>query len=346
MTMPGDLVDTAQRLAGHGKGILAIDESIGTMNQRLAAAGIAPSEASRRAWRELLISTPGLSEDVSGVILADETIHQTLADGSGFVATLAARNIIAGIKVDLGARPLALHRGETVTEGLDGLRERFGLYAGLGARFAKWRAIFPLGTGLPSAAGIDANAHALARFAALAQEAGLVPIVEPELIMAGDQPLASNQQATEAVLIGVFHALRAQGVAFEALILKPNMVLPGSDRACDAMIADIATATLDCLLRAVPAAVAGIAFLSGGQAGALACARLNAINCHPGRNRARTPWPLTFSFGRALQQPAIDVWHGNAANSTAAQAALRHRSRCSHAAIHGLYTDAMEGGSA
>lgn len=346
MMLPSDLVETAQSLVGYGKGILAIDESIVTMDRRLVAAGIAATEEARRDWRELLISTPGLHEDISGIILADETIHQTLADGTPFVTALAAHNIIPGIKVDRGARPLALHEHETVTEGLDGLRERLLHYAGLGARFAKWRALFAVGAGLPSGAGIDANAHALARFAALAQEAGLVPIVEPELIMTGDQSLASNQQATDALLNGVFTALRTQGVVLEAMILKPSMVLPGSNWAGDISPEDIAVATLDCLLRAVPAAVAGVAFLSGGQAGALACARLNAINCSQGLDRARTPWPLSFSFGRALQQPAIDIWHGNVANSAAAQEAVRHRSRCSHTAIHGHYTDAMEAGSA
>ena len=346
MMLSSDLVETAQSLVGYGKGILAIDESIATMDRRLVAAGIAATEDSRRGWRELLISTPELHEDISGVILADETIHQAMSDGTPIVAALAAQNIIAGIKVDRGARPLALHPSETVTEGLDGLRERLLHYAGLGARFAKWRALFAVGAGLPSAAAIDANAHALARFAALAQEAGLVPIVEPELIMAGDQALACNQQATDAVLNGIFSALHSQGVVLEAMILKPNMVLPGSIWIGAATSEDIAVATLDCLLRAVPAAVAGVAFLSGGQAGALACARLNAINGSQGLDRARTPWPLSFSFGRALQQPAIDIWHGNVANRSAAQAALRHRSRCSHAAIHGHYTDAMEAGSA
>jgi fructose-bisphosphate aldolase class I len=346
MMLSSDLVETAQSLVGYGKGILAIDESIGTMDRRLVAAGIAATEDTRRDWRELLISTPELHEDVSGVILVDETIHQPMADGTHFVAALAAHNIIAGIKVDRGARPLALHEHETVTEGLDGLRERLLHYAGLGARFAKWRALFAVGAGLPSVAGIDANAHALARFAALAQEAGLVPIVEPELIMKGDQSLACNQQATDAVLNGVFSALHRQGVVLEAMILKPNMVLPGSIWIGEVTPEEIAVATLDCLLRAVPAAVAGIAFLSGGQAGPLACARLNAINCSQGLDRARTPWPLSFSFGRALQQPAIDIWHGNAANRSAAQTALRHRSRCSHAAIHGHYTAVMEAGSA
>jgi len=346
MTMPSDLVETAQSLVGYGKGILAIDESIVTMDRRLVAAGIAATENSRRGWRELLISTPELHKDISGVILADETIHQTLADGTPFVAALEAHNIIAGIKVDRGARPLALHPSETVTEGLDGLRERLLHYAGLGARFAKWRALLAVGAGLPSGAGIDANAHALARFAAMAQEAGLVPIVEPELIMTGNQSLACNQQATNAVLNTVFTALRTQNVLLEALVLKPNMVLPGSNWTGDITPADVAVATLDCLLRAVPAAVAGVAFLSGGQDGALACTRLNAINCSQGLDRARTPWPLTFSFGRALQQPAIDIWHGNAANRSAAQTAIRHRSRCSHAAIHGHYSAAMEAGSA
>lgn len=340
--MLGDLTRTARSLVGNGKGILAIDESIGTMNRRLIAAGIAPTEASRRARRDLLITAPGLHDDISGVILADETIHQSAADGTPFLALLGGQDMIAGIKVDTSAWPLALHDGETVTEGLDGLRTRLLHYASLGARFAKWRAVLDLGPALPSAAGIDANAHALARFAALAQECGLVPMVEPELIMSGDLPLAHSQAATESVLHGLFAALHAQNVVLEAMVLKPNMVLPGRDWLGELSPADIAAATLDCLLRTVPAAVAGIAFLSGGQAGPLACARLNAINTCPGRDRARPPWPLVFSFGRALQQPAIDIWRGQAEHRGAAQAALRHRARCSYAAIHGDYTRAVE----
>ena len=340
--MPTDIAETARSLAGYGKGILAIDESIATMNRRLEAAGIAATAASRRDWRDLIITTPDLHKDISGVILADETIDQAATDGTAFIAVLAAHNIIPGIKVDIGARPLALHKGETVTEGLDGLRDRLQHYAGLGARFAKWRAVLALGPALPSGGGIDANAHALARFAALAQECGLVPVVEPELIMSGDLPLAHSEAATEAVLQGVFAALHRQNVVLEAMVLKPNMVLPGRDWPGEVSHEDIATATLDCLLRTVPAAVAGIAFLSGGQAGPLACARLNAINNCQGLDRARPPWPLVFSFGRALQQPAIDIWHGKAENRSAAQAALRHRSRCSHAALHGRYADAME----
>jgi len=337
-----DLVETARSLAGYGRGILAIDESIATMDRRLAAAGIAPTAESRLAWRDLLITTPDLHADISGVILADETIHQAATDGTAFIAVLAAQNIIAGIKVDTGARPLALHQGETVTEGLDGLRERLEHYASLGARFAKWRAVFALGPALPSAGAIDANAHALARYAALAQECGLVPVVEPELIMSGDRPLAHSEAASEAVLQGVFAALHAQNIVLEAMVLKPNMVLPGRDWSGQVSPHEIATATLDCLLRTVPAAVAGIAFLSGGQAGPLACARLNAINGCQGLDRACPPWPLVFSFGRALQQPAIDIWQGKAENRGAAQAALRHRTRCSHAAIHGQYSDAVE----
>lgn len=340
--MPTDIVEMARSLAGYGKGILAIDESIATMDRRLTAAGVTPTEASRRAWRDLLITTPDLHADISGVILADETIHQAATDGTTFIAVLAAHNIIPGIKVDIGARPLALHSGETVTDGLDGLRDRLQHYASLGARFAKWRAVLALGPAMPSDAGIDANAHALARFAALAQECGLVPVVEPELIMSGDMPLAQSEAATEAVLQGVFAALHTQNVVLEAMVLKPNMVLPGRDWSGEVSHEEIATATLDCLLRTVPAAVAGIAFLSGGQPGPLACARLNAINNCQGLDRARPPWPLVFSFGRALQQPAIDIWQGKAENRSTAQAAFRHRSRCSHAAIHGHYSDAME----
>lgn len=344
--MISDIVETARSLTGYGKGILAMDESIPTANQRLAAAGITPTDALRHAWRELLITAPGLHEDISGVILAAETIHQAAADGTPLPDLLVLKNIIPGIKVDSGAWPLALHKRETVTEGLDGLRERLQCYAGLGARFAKWRAVLTLGPALPSAASIEANAHALARFAALAQECGLVPVVEPELIMSGDLPLSRSEAATEAVLQSVFAALHTQDVVLEAVILKPNMVLPGHDWPGAVSPEQIATATLDCLLRAVPAAVAGIAFLSGGQAGPLACELLNTINNHRSLDRSIPPWPLVFSFARALQQPALDIWQGKAENCPAAQAALRHRTRCSHAAIHGQYSDAMEAGSA
>lgn len=341
-----DIVETARSLTGCGKGILAMDESIATANQRLAAAGIEPTKALRRDWRELLISTPGLHEDISGVILADETIHQAAANGTPLCDLLVLGNIIPGIKVDTGAWPLALHNGERVTEGLDGLRERLRHYAGLGARFAKWRTVLTLGPALPSAASIDANAHALARFAALAQECGLVPVVEPELIMSGDLPLSRSEEATEAILQSVFAALHTQDVVLEAVILKPNMVLPGLDWPGVVLPETVATATLDCLLRAVPAAVAGIAFLSGGQAGPLACERLNAINTSRSLDRSIPPWPLVFSFARALQQPALSIWQGKAENCPAAQAALRHRTRCSRAAIHGNYSNAMDVGSA
>lgn len=344
--MVSDIVETARSLTGYGKGILAMDESIATANQRLAAAGIPPTDALRRDWRELLVTTPGLHEDISGVILADETFHQAAADGTPLPDLLLLNYIIPGIKVDTGAWPLALHTGERVTEGLDGLRERLQHYAALGARFAKWRAVLNLGPALPSAASIDANAHALARFAALAQECGLVPIVEPELIMSGDLPLSRSEAATEAVLQGLFAPLHTQDVILEAVILKSNMVLPGVDWPGSVSAEAIATATLDCLLRAVPAAVAGIAFLSGGQAGPVACERLNAINTSRSLDRSIPPWPLVFSFGRALQQPALAIWQGKAENSAAAQAALRNRARCSHAAIHGQYSAAMEANGA
>ena len=332
----------ARLLVACGKGVLAMDESIATCNRRFAAAGIPQTEGLRHAYRVLLITTPDLGDYISGAILSDETIRQTGPDGRAFASYMTSRGIMPGIKVDAGVKPLALHAAETVTEGLDGLRERLLYYAGRGARFAKWRAVLALGEGLPSGAGLAANAHALARYAALCQECGLVPIVEPELIMSGDQPLKVSEQATEAVLHAVFEALHIQGVALEAAILKPNMVLPGANWPGEAAAEEIAASTVDCLLRTVPAALAGIAFLSGGQPGPLAAARLNAINRRHGLEASVPPWPLVFSFARAIQQPGLEIWHGDEANRVAAQAAVAHRAHCSHAAIHGNYSDAME----
>ena len=336
------LADTAQALVGAGRGLLAMDESIGTCNKRFAAAGIPLTEAARRAYRELLVTAPGLGRHVSGAILFDETIRQSDRNGTRFVDRLAAAGVIAGIKVDVGANDLALHPGEKVTEGLDGLRARLQDYAEMGARFAKWRAVIAIGDGLPGMACIGANAHALARYAALCQEAGLVPIVEPEVLMDGDHTMQRCGEVTHAVLRAVFDALDAQGVALEAMILKPNMVLPGLDCPEQDGSEAVASATLACLQRAVPAAVAGIAFLSGGQSAELASARLNAINADHGLPSGRAPWPLVFSFGRALQQPALQAWGGNDANVVAAQRALLHRASCNGAALHGSYTQSME----
>ena len=343
---PAQLAGTAQALVGAGRGLLAIDESTSTCNKRFASAGIAQTEETRRAYRELLITAPGLGTHVSGAILFDETIRQSDRHGTPFVDRLVAAGVIPGIKVDVGAKDLALHPGEKVTEGLDGLRARLQDYAQMGARFAKWRAVIGIGNGLPSTACIGANALALARYAALCQEAGLVPIVEPEVLMSGSHTMQRCGEVTHAVLRAVFDALDAQGVTLEAMILKPNMVLPGSDCPAQAGLDAVAGATLACLQRAVPAAVAGIAFLSGGQSAELASARLSALNIGTGSPADRSPWPLVFSFGRALQQPALQIWRGQASNVIAAQRALIHRAACNGAALHGAYEPAMETGPA
>ena len=338
------LAATARALVGDGRGLLAIDESIGTCNKRFGASGIPQTDAARRAYRELLITAPGLGTHVSGAILFDETIRQSDRHGTRFIDRLMDIGVIPGIKVDLGAKDLALHPGEKITEGLDGLRGRLQDYLRMGARFAKWRAVFGIGGPLPSSGCIAANAQALARYAALCQEAGLVPIVEPEVLMDGRHTAQRCGEVTNAVLHAVFDALEAQGVVLEAMILKPNMVLAGSDGPEQHDAGSVARATLRCLQRSVPVAVAGIAFLSGGQTAELATARLNAINETDGSAAERSPWPLVFSFGRALQQPALDIWRGQEANVIAAQRALIHRAACNGAALHGAYTQAMEGG--
>jgi fructose-bisphosphate aldolase class I len=330
-----DLAGTARALVAGGKGILAIDESIPTCNRRFAVLGIAQNVSTRRAYREMIVTTPGLGDRISGVILFDETIRQRTTDGVPFLAVLAGAGIIAGIKVDHGAKPLAAHRGEKVTEGLDGLRERLGEYAALGARFAKWRAVFAIGEATPSAACIQANAHALARYAALCQEVGLVPVVEPEVLMAGDHALSRCGQVTEDVLREVFTQLHTQGVALEQMLLKPNMVLAGSDSPAQDSAQAVADATLACLRRTVPAAVAGIAFLSGGQSGDLATVRLAAITTAAG---PPLPWPVAFSFGRAIQQPALTIWAGQDANTARAQHALLQRAAANQDARLGRYT--------
>ena len=335
------LVAVARTLVARGKGLLAMDESNPTCNRRFAAAGIPQTEEARRAYRELLVTTPRLGECISGAILYDETIRQQTRDGTAFVEILTGSGIVPGIKVDLGAKPLAGHPGEKVTEGLDGLRARLEEYFQMGARFAKWRAVIGVGDGLPSRGCIEANAQALARYAALCQEVGLVPVVEPEVLMAGEHSLERCREVTEDVLRAVFEALHTQGVMLEAMILKPNMVLPGLDRPQQNSLDEVADATVGCLLRTVPAAVAGIAFLSGGQSGELASARLNAINLRRDA-RSRAPWPLVFSFARAIQQPALEIWHGEETKRMAAQQALYHRACCNRAAIHGEYSAAME----
>jgi fructose-bisphosphate aldolase class I len=319
-----------------------MDESTGTCDKRFVAAGIPPTLENRQAYRELLATTPELGDCISGAILCDETLRQTSAAGVPFVSLLAEANIIAGIKVDSGAKDLAGHPGETVTEGLDGLRARLADYRQRGARFAKWRGVIAIGDGLPSRGCIAVNAQALARYAALCQEQGLVPIVEPEVLMNGAHDLASCARTTHHVLRAVFEQLDAQRVALEGMILKPNMILPGLLCPQQETPAAVADATLCCFLRVVPAAVPGIAFLSGGQSGPQASARLNAINEWFKPPEASPPWTLTFSFARALQQPALEIWHGAAANRRAAQQALLHRARCNRAALSGDYDATME----
>jgi fructose-bisphosphate aldolase class I len=334
-----ELRDTATMLFANSKGLLAMDESNPTCNRRFASLGIPQTEEARRAYRELIVTTPRLSECIGGAILYDETIRQQTRDGTPFVKVLVDAGIIPGIKVDMGAKNLAGHPGEKVTEGLDGLRDRLAEYFQMGARFAKWRAVIAIGNGLPSSGSIEANAHALARYAALCQEAGLVPIVEPEVLMDGDHTLEHCCEVTDEVLRTVFGELFAQRVRLEGMILKPNMVLPGAACAKQATVGEVADATLSCFLRAVPAAVPAIAFLSGGQSPELASARLNEMNV---RFRARLPWALAFSFARAIQQPAMELWNGQEANVLAAQQALYYRARCNQAARRGEYNAALE----
>ncbi|MGB7549066.1 MAG: class I fructose-bisphosphate aldolase [Terracidiphilus sp.] len=333
------LKNTATMLFADNKGLLAMDESTPTCNKRFAGLGIPQTEEARRAYRELIVTTQGLGECIGGAILYDETIRQKKKDGTPFVKVLTEAGIVPGIKVDKGAKDLAGHSGERVTEGLDGLRDRLAEYSGLGARFAKWRAVIVIGHGIPSRGCIEANAQALARYAALCQEAGLVPVVEPEVLMEGNHTLDRCFEVTEEVLREVFLQLYSQRVALEGMILKPNMVLPGSSCAKQGTVDEVADATVNCLLRAVPAAVPAIAFLSGGQSAELASARLNAMNV---RFRSRLPWALAFSFARAIQQPALELWKGQEANVLPAQQALVHRARCNQAARRGEYSAEME----
>ncbi len=336
---PQELIDTARALVANDKGLLAMDESNPTCNKRFAKLGIPQTEEDRRAWRELIVTTPGLGKCISGAILYDETIRQRKKDGTLFVKVITNAGIIPGIKVDTGAKDMAGHPGEKITEGLDGLRDRLAEYSQMGARFAKWRAVIAVGDGIPSRGCIEANAQALARYAALCQEIGLVPIVEPEVLMDGGHTLERCGEVTEEVLRTVLSQLYTQRVTLEGMILKPNMVLPGKDCPRQNSVEEVADATVRCLLRAVPAAVPGIAFLSGGQPGELASAHLNAVNTS---FKTRPPWALAFSFARAIQQPALEIWQGKEANVPAAQQALYHRARCNQAARRGEYNAAME----
>ncbi len=333
------LIDTINRLFADYKGLLAMDESNPTCNKRFAKLGIPQTEEARRDWRELLVTTPGLGECISGTILYDETIRQNERDGTPIIKAIMDEGIIAGIKVDKGAKLMAGHPGEKVTEGLDGLRDRLKEYFLMGTRFAKWRAVIAIGDGIPSRACVEANANILALYASLCQEAGLVPIVEPEVLMEGTHDLQVCFTVTEQVLRTVFNHLYLQGVMLEGVIVKPNMVIPGLSCPKQASIDEVADATIQCLLQSVPASIGGIAFLSGGQSRELASAHLNAMHV---RYQSKLPWPLTFSFARAIQQPAIEIWNGKDENITAAQQALFHRAQCDQAARRGLYVAAME----
>jgi fructose-bisphosphate aldolase, class I len=332
------LIATAQALVAGNKGLLAIDESNQTCNQRFAALGIAQTQEKRRAWRELILTTPSLSTYIGGVILYDETVRQHTQGGDSFLKVITDAGMMPGIKVDTGAKELAGHAEENITEGLDGLRDRAKEYVRLGARFAKWRAVIRIGDAIPSDACIDANAHALARYAAICQELGLVPVVEPEVLMNGSHTLASCGAVTEQTLRAVFNQLYLQGVMLEGMILKPNMVISGLESKEVASVDEVAAATIHCLLRSVPAAIPAIAFLSGGQSPELASARLNAMN---EKFKSRLPWALTFSFSRAIQQTALALWQGNDANKEAAQKSILHRAKCNWAARQGKYTISM-----
>jgi fructose-bisphosphate aldolase class I len=330
------LRETAAALVAPGKGILAADESEGTIAKRLAAVGVESTEDNRRAYRELLFTTPGIEQRLSGVILFDETIRQSASDGTPFPELLASKGIVPGIKVDRGAKPLALSEGETVTEGLDGLRARLEEYVALGARFAKWRAVYSIGDGRPSEYAVWVNAHALARYAALCQEAGLVPIVEPEVLMDGTHSLAEAYRATSRAQHALFTELRDQRAELEGLLLKPNMVLAGYS-AEPAPVEEVAAETLRCLRHHVPAAVPGVVFLSGGQPELAATEHLDAMN-----RLGPQPWQLSFSYARALQNVAMELWRGDPANVEAAQQAFLHRAEMNGLAREGQYSPELE----
>ncbi len=331
-----ELYRTAGAIVSGSRGILAADESTGTIKKRFDVIGVESTEETRRAYRNLLFTTAGMEEFIGGVILFDETLRQRSDDGTPFPQLLAAKGVVPGIKVDTGAKPFALHAGETVTEGLDGLRERLAEYYELGARFAKWRAVITIGEGIPTDACIEANAHALARYAALCQEAGLVPIVEPEVLMDGANSIEVCDDVTGRTLIAVYAALYALDVHLRGTLLKPNMVIAGKGFPTPDSSERIAELTVHNLLRHVPALVPGVVFLSGGQSEVQATENLDAIN------RIGGPWPLSFSYGRALQASALQAWQGLAANVEAAQAVFLHRARCNAAAVAGTYDAALE----
>jgi fructose-bisphosphate aldolase class I len=336
--MATDLENTARLLVASGKGLLAADETPGTLTRRLDALEIESTPDSRRAYREMFFTTPAIGEFISGVIMQDETIRQKSSTGIALADLLAQQGIIPGIKVDNGAKPLAGSPGENITEGLDGLRERLKEYRDMGARFAKWRAVIAVSDTLPSATCVKVNAHALARYAALCQEQGVVPIVEPEVLMDGSHSIERCEEVTGSVLHEVFNALFDQKVSLEGMLLKPNMVISGIKCTRQAPVKEVALATVRCLRRHVPAAVPGIVFLSGGQNHLIATEHLSAIN----QLDPPKPWKLSFSYGRALQDEALKAWQGKNENLKAGQRAFYHRAKCDSAAALGKYTRAME----
>ncbi len=332
-----ELEKTARDLVAKGKGLLAADESLPTIKKRFAGINLESTEETRRSYREMLFTTPGIEEFISGVIMFDETLRQKSSDGAPFPDVLRRNGIIPGIKVDKGAWALPGFPGEKITEGLDGLRDRFAEYRDLGARFAKWRAVILIGPGIPTRYCIDTNAHLLARYAALSQEGGLVPVVEPEVLMDGGHDIGRCEETTTAVLKSVFSELHEARVALEGMLLKPNMVVAGKDSPKQASAQEVAEATIRCLRRTVPSAVPGIVFLSGGQSPELATEHLNAMNA-----MGVHPWEVSFSFARALQEPPLKIWKGSPASVQAAQKQFYHRARCNSAARYGKYSRAME----
>ena len=333
-----ELETTAKMMVAEGKGILAIDESTPTIKKRFDTINVESTEENRRAYRDLLITNPGGSKYISGMILYDETIRQSTSDGMTFTAKLINDGIMPGIKVDTGAKDFALHANEKITEGLDGLRDRLAEYKTLGAKFAKWRAVITIGNNMPTDACIDANAHALARYAGLCQEIGIVPMVEPEVLMDADNTIERCYDVTEKTLSTLFTTLKDQDISIAHTILKTNMVISGKQCSTQASVEEVAKSTVRCLLKNVPSELAGIVFLSGGQSAELATAHLNAMN----QNNKDLPWPLSFSYGRALQEPCLKAWGGESTNIEAAQKALLHREKCNGLACKGEYDEKME----
>ena len=335
---PQQLDPTAKMMVAEGKGILAIDESTPTIKKRFDTINVESTEENRRAYRDLLITNPGGSKYISGMILYDETIRQSTSDGATFTEKLINDGIMPGIKVDTGAKDFALHANEKITEGLDGLRDRLAEYKTLGAKFAKWRAVITIGNNMPTDACIDANAHALARYAGLCQEIGIVPMVEPEVLMDADNTIERCYDVTEKTLSTLFTTLKDQDISIAHTILKTNMVISGKQCSTQASVEEVAKSTVRCLLKNVPSELAGIVFLSGGQSAELATAHLNAMN----QNNKDLPWPLSFSYGRALQEPCLKAWGGESTNIEAAQKALLHREKCNGLACKGEYDEKME----